>query len=187
MHWCISYSRVRSCAFVFVCVRPCAFVFAFAADVRSLRAMRKTKPTPSPDLPTAPAREAVRTPLFWLLYDNHARLSENWAGNRVKWATVCAWAAAHGVPDQPPNAVRMTWARVCAEKAHERAKWEAKPRPVHLRSPAVNQPPAVAVPVTNPPNRSHPAPAQTNPGEEFDVEQHLADIRATIAHRSGRS
>lgn len=149
--------------------------------------MRKTKPTPSPNLPAAPAREAVRTPLFWLLYDNHARLSEEWNGNRVRWATVCAWAAAHGVPDQPPNAVRMTWARVCAAKAHERAKREAKQRPAHARSPATSKAPPVAAPAANLPNRSHPPTAQINPGEEFDVEQHLADVQATIARRSGRS
>ena len=186
MQWCISDSRVRSCAFVFAGVRSRAFVCAFAADVRSLRAMRKTKPTPSPDLPGAPAREAVRTPLFWLLYDNHARLSENWDGNRVRWATVCAWAAAHGVPDQPTNAVRMTWARVCAVKAHEKAKREAKPRPAHLRSPAISQPPPVAAPVTNPPTRSQPTPAQADAGQAFDADAYIAEMRADLAHRSGR-
>lgn len=146
--------------------------------------MRKTKPTPSPNLPAAPARKAVRTPLFWLLHDNHARLSEDWDGNRVRWATVCAWAAAHGVPDQQPNAVRMTWARVCAAKAHEKAKREAKQRPAYVRSPATSHPPPVAAPA---PNRSHPPLAQPNPGTEFDIEQHLADVQATIARRSGRS
>ena len=156
-------------------------MFAFAAVVRSLPTMRKTKPTPSPDLLAAPAREAVRTPLFWLLYDNHARLSETWDGNRVRWATVCAWAAAHGVPDQPPDAVRMTWARVCAAKAHEKAKREAKQRPAPMRSPAVNHVPAIAPP---PQSRSQPSAPQETP--QSDVERRMALMRAKINQRSGR-
>lgn len=169
---------------MFCYVRLRSTVFAFAAAVRSLPVMRKTKPTPNTDLPAAPAREAVRTPLFWLLYDNHARLSGTWGSNRVRWPAVCAWAAAHGVPDQRPDAARMTWARVCAVKAQERADREARQRPAHVRSPAVNQPPAMAAP---PPNRLQPAPAQGSPGQGFDPDEHIARLRATIAQRSGRS
>lgn len=169
---------------MFCCVRLRSLVFAFAAAMRSLPDMRKTKPTPNPDLPAAPAREAVRTPLFWLLYDNHARLSETWGSNRVRWPAVCAWAAAHGVPDQRSDAARMTWARVCAVKAQEKADREARQRPAHVRSPAVDQAPPVAAPALN---RSQPAPAQSGPGQEFDPDEHIAKLKATIARRSGRS
>jgi len=145
--------------------------------------MRKTKPTPSPDLPAAPAREAVRTPLFWLLYDNHARLSETWGSNRVKWPAVCAWAAAHGVSDQRPNAARMTWARVCSVRAQEKADREAKQRPAHVRSPAASHAPAVAAPLPSLPNRSQPTPAQGM----ASAEERVAALNAIIERRSGRS
>ncbi len=170
-------------SFMCVRVRWRAFVCAFAAAVCSLSAMRKTKPAPSLDLPAAPAREAVRTPLFWLLYDNHARLSETWSSNRVSWPAVCVWAAAHGVADQRPNAVRMTWARVCAVRAQEKADREARQRPAHVRSPASNQTPGVVAPVVNPPNRSQPAPAQ---GRASGAER-VAALNAIINQRSGRS
>ncbi len=164
-----------------VCVRWGAFACVRVRTRRlQLSGMRKTKPTPSPNLPAAPAREAVRTPLFWLLYDSHARLSENWDGNRIRWAAVCAWAAAHGVPDQLPNAVRMTWARVCAAKAHEKAKREAKQRPAYARSPPTSQPPPVAA---SSPNRSHPPPAQGAASAEDVVDE----LNAFIRRRSGRS
>jgi hypothetical protein len=151
----------------------------------------------APALPSTILRDNARSPLFWLLYEHHDALTETWRHRRANWLAVCTWAAEERIADQDgklikadaarADAARKTWERVCAVKAQEKARQEAKPRPVHLRSPAVNQPPAVAVAVVNPPNRSHPPPAQDSPGEEFDVEQHMADIRATIAHRSGRS
>jgi hypothetical protein len=150
--------------------------------------MRKTKPPPNPDLPAIPTRDAVRTPLFWLLYEHHKALAENWRGHRVKWPAVCAWAAAHGVCDQHGNAilpgtVKKTWARVCALVEHEKAEREARQRPAHLRSPAVNQAPAIAVAVVNPSNRSQPAPAQ----EMASAEERVAALNAYIRQRSGRS
>lgn len=151
----------------------------------------------APALPSTILRDNARSPLFWLLYEHHDALTETWRHRRANWLAVCTWAAEEQVADQNgkpikadaarADAARKTWDRVRVVKAQEKAERDAKPRPVHLRSPTVSQAPAVAPRVTNPPNRSHPAPAQTSPGEEFDVEQHLADIRATIAHRSGRS
>ncbi len=155
--------------------------------------MRKTKTaSKKADLPDTVLLGQERSRLFWLLYGHHAVLETRWRGRRVDWRAVCAWAIAEGgmnAKGEPPtpNLAKQTWRRVCHLHGREEAERGARQRRTPLRSPAVNQPPAVAVPVTNPPNRSHPAPAQTSPGEEFDVEQHLADIRATIAHRSGRS
>ncbi len=160
----------------------------FAPALASLPAMRKTKPPPNPDLPAIPTRDAVRTPLFWLLYEHHKAFAESWRGHRVKWPTVCAWAAAHGVSDQQGNAIqpgtaKKVWARVCAVKAQEKADREARQRPAHVRSPAINQAPTVATPVVNPPNRSQPAPAQGM----ASAEERVAALNAYIRQRSGRS
>ncbi len=123
-------------------------------------------------------RETTRTPLFWLLYDRHAELSETWNGHRVKWPVVCAWIAACGVTDKQgkaiqPGAAKMCWRRVMAAKAEEEAEQAAKPTPAYVRSPAVTRAPA----------RPQPAPAQGND----DVEERMRLMRATINRRSGRA
>ena len=152
--------------------------------------MRKTKTTPTKaDLPDAVLLGQERSRLFWLLYDHHAVLATRWRGRRVDWRAVCAWAIAEGgmnAKGEPPtpNLAKQTWRRVCDLHAREKADREARQRPAYARSPAINQAPPVAA---LSPNRSHPPAAQASPGEEFDVEQHLADIQATIARRSGRS
>jgi hypothetical protein len=92
--------------------------------------------------PPPPFRDFVRTPLFWLLYDRHAELSEAWRGSRVRWPVVCAWVAAHGVTDREgkaiqPGAAKMCWRRVCAAKVEEQAEQAAKPTPAPVRSPAI--------------------------------------------------
>lgn len=154
--------------------------------------MRKAKTTPQKaDLPDAVLLGQERSRLFWLLYDHHAVLETRWRGRRVDWRAVCAWAVAEGsmnAKGEPPtpNLAKQTWRRVCHLHAWEKADREARPRPVHLRSPAVNQAPAVAAPVANPPNRSHPPPAQADAGQEFDADAYIAEMRAGLAHRSGR-
>ena len=158
--------------------------------------MRKKAAAP-PALPPTILRDTTRSPLFWLLYEHHDALAETWRHRRANWLAVCAWAAEQQTTDRDgeplkvdaarADAARKTWERVCAVKAQEKADREARQRPAYARSPAISKAPPVAAPAVNPLNRSHPAPAQTNPGEEFDVEQHLADVQATIAHRSGRS
>lgn len=141
--------------------------WAFAADPASLRVMKKN---PTLDRLIQMTRETTRTPLFWLLYDRHAELSETWCGHRVRWPVVCAWVASCGVTDKQgkalaPGAVKMTWRRVCAAKAEEQA---AKPAPAPVR-------PSYA--------RPQPAPtqAQTSAGER------VAALNAIIDRRSGRT
>ena len=148
----------------------------------------------APALPPAILRDTARSPLFWLLYEHHDALAETWRHRRANWRAVCAWAAEQQVPDRDgkpiiadaarADAARKTWERVCAVKAQEEAERQARQRPAHVRSPAVNHAPAVAA---LPPNRSQPAPAQSGPGQEFDPDEHIAKLKATIARRSGRS
>ena len=155
--------------------------------------MRKKASAP-PALPPTILRDTARSPLFWLLYEHHDALAETWRHRRANWLAVCAWAAERQTLDRDgkplrvdaagADAARKTWERVCAVKAQEKADREARQRPAYVRTPAINQPPLVAAPS---PNRSHPPAAQPNPGADFDVEQHLADVQATIARRSGRS
>ena len=155
--------------------------------------MRKKAPAATA-LPPVILRDNVRSPLFWLLYEHHDALVETWRNRRANWLAVCTWAAEQQTTDRNgeplkvdaarADAARKTWERVCAVKAQEKADREARQRPAYVRSPATSQPPPVAAPS---PNRSHPPAAQPNPGGEFDVEQHLADVQATIARRSGRS
>lgn len=164
----------------------------FAPDAASLPDMRKAKPQPDPDPLAAPIRGAVRTPLFWLLYEHHEALAANWRGHRVKWPDVCAWATAHGVSDKRGNAIKPTaakkaWVRVQALKAREQAEREAKRRPSIHPTPRQTLPPPVATPRALPPDRSHPAPAQgTGQVDEADLERRMALTQATINRRSGR-
>lgn len=122
-------------------------------------------------------RETTRTPLFWLLYDRHAELSEAWRGHRVRWPTVAAWVTACGLTDRQgkpiqPGAVKMTWRRVCAALAEEQA---AKPVPAPVRSP----PPTPA-------RGGYVVPRAPEPTEPYDPEKAMEAIRETIARRSGR-
>lgn len=155
------------------------------------------KPSPPPDLPPpAVLHGTARTPLFWLLYEHHEMLTESWRHRRASWPEVCSWAAGRQVLDRDgkpvkPHAARKTWARVCDLKEQERADREAKQRPAPARSPTVKRVPPgavppVAAPVTNPPTRSQPTPAQADAGQEFDADQYIAEMRADLAHRSGR-
>jgi hypothetical protein len=143
--------------------------------------MRKAKPQPDPDLPAAPIRGAVRTPLFWLLYEHHEALAESWRGHRVRWPEVCAWAAAHGVSDKQGNAIQPTaakkaWVRVQALKAREKAEREARHRPSLNPTPRSTLPPAVGAPTR----------AEVPRAPQSDVERRLAEMKATINRRSGR-
>ena len=120
-------------------------------------------------------RESTRTPLFWLLHDRHAELSETWQGNRVRWPVVCAWVTSCGITDKQgkalsPGAVKMTWRRVCAAVAEEQA---AKPVPALVRSPAVTRP-SYAMP--------QPASAQG----DTSVEERMRLMKEKINRRSGR-
>lgn len=131
----------------------------------------------SKKLPPIPIRDFVRTPLFWLLYDHHAELSETWRGSRVRWPVVCAWATASGVTDREgrplqPGAVKMCWRRVCAAKVEEQAEQTAKPTPAPVRSPVVNRVPAMP----------QSAPAQ----RDDSVAERMALMTAKINQRSGR-
>ena len=150
----------------------------------------------APALPSTILRDNARSPLFWLLYEHHDALTETWRHRRANWLAVCTWAAEEQIADQDgkpikadaarADAARKTWDRVCAVKAQEKVRQEAKPRPVHLRSPAVSQAPVVTPRVTNPPNppnRSHPAPAQGM----ASAEERVAALNAIIDQRSGRS
>ena len=154
--------------------------------------MRKKAPAP-PALPPAILRDTARSPLFWLLYEHHDALVETWRHRRANWLAVCAWAAEQQVADHDgkpikvdaarADAARKIWERVCTAKAQEKADREAKQRPAYARSPAVNQAPAVAAPVANLPNRSHPAPAKGM----ASAEERVAALNAIIDQRSGRS
>lgn len=151
--------------------------------------MRKAKVPPG--IPEPVLQGSERSALFWFLYQHHDTLLEKWSGRRVDWNLVSAWAEAQQAWDRNeqtprPNTARKTWERVRTLVAHEKAEREAKPRPVYLRSPASSQAPAVAPRVTNPPNRSHPAPAQVDAGQGFDADEYIAEMRADLAHRSGR-
>lgn len=135
---------------------------------------------PKLNLAPPPFRDFVRTPLFWLLYDHHAELSETWRGSRVRWPVVCAWVAARGVTDREgkaiqPGAAKMCWRRVMAAKAEEEEEAEqaAKPAPAYVRPPAVARAPAMP----------QPAPAQGNDS----VEERMRFMRATINRRFGRA
>lgn len=148
--------------------------------------MRKAKVPPG--IPEPVLQGSERSALFWLLYQHHDALTQKWKGRRVDWNLVSAWAETQQAWDRNgqtprPNTARKTWERVRALVAHERAEREAKPRPTYLRSPAVNQAPPVTAPSPNPPNRSHPAPAQGMPS----AEERVAALNATINRRSGRS
>lgn len=154
----------------------------FAADPASLPAMCKIKTPPNPDLPAAPTRDAVRTPLFWLLYEHHEPFAEGWRGHRVKWPAVCAWAAAHGVSDQQGNAIqpgtaKKAWARVCALKAQEKAEREAR------RRPSLNPTPRQTLP---PPPVAAPTRAEVPETPQSDAEKRMALMQARINQRSGR-
>ena len=120
-------------------------------------------------------RETTRTPLFWLLYDRHAELSETWNGHRVKWPVVCAWITACGVTDKQgkaiqPGAAKMCWRRVCASKAQEQAEQQAKLRPAPV-----------------PARPSYAALRPPEPKGEREVQEMVDGIRETIYRRSGRS
>ena len=115
-------------------------------------------------------RDTTRTPLFWLLYDRYAELSETWHGHRVKWPVVAAWVQACGLTDRQgkaiqPGAIKMTWRRVCAAKAEEQA---AKPAPAPVRSSYA---------------RPQPAPTQA----QTSAEERVAALNAIIDRRSGRT
>lgn len=178
MQWCISISGVPSAA---VHVPPRAFRSArvpsrspFAPGPGSVRAMSKN---PKPNFPPPPVRDFVRTPLFWLLYDHHAELSETWRGSRVRWPVVCAWAAARGVADRQgkpiqPGAAKMCWRRVCAAKAEEGARQAARPRP------------APAAPVR--PSYAAPPRVPEPPLTDDEVQRRINSMRETIYRRSGR-
>ncbi len=151
--------------------------------------MRKTKTTPKKaDLPDSVLLGQERSRLFWLLYDHHAVLETRWRGRRVDWRAVCAWAVAEGGMNAKgglptPNLAKQTWRRVCHLRAREKAEREARQRPAHLRSPVVNQTPAVVAAVVNSSNRSQPAPTQ----EVASAEERVAALNAYIRQRSGRS
>ena len=152
--------------------------------------MRKVKTTPKKaNLPDAVLLGQERSRLFWLLYDHPPVLEARWRGRRVDWRAVCAWAVteccltANGEPPTP-NLAKQTWRRVCHLHAREKAERETRQRMAYVRSPVVNQVPPVAA---LPPNRSQPVPAQSGPGQEFDPDEHIANLKATIARRSGRS
>ena len=154
--------------------------------------MRKKAPAP-PALPPAILRDTARSPLFWLLYEHHDALVETWRHRRANWLAVCTWAAEQQIADHDgklirvdaarADAARKTWERVCVAKAQEKADREAKPRPAYARSPTISQPPPVAAPADNPPNRSHSAPAKGM----ASAEERVAALNAIIDRRSGRS
>ncbi len=162
---------------------------AVRSRARQGLAMRKKTPG-SPTLPPAILRDTARSSLFWLLYEHHDALVETWRHRRANWLAVCAWAAEQQIADRDgkpiradtarADAARKTWERVCAVKAQEKADREARQRPAHVRSPAINQAPTVATPVAN---RSQPAPAQGM----ASAEERVAALNAYIRQRSGRS
>lgn len=148
--------------------------------------MRKAKVPPGVPEPVLQGSE--RSALFWLLHQHHDTLSEKWNGRRVDWNLVSVWAETQQAWDRNgqtphPNTARKTWQRVRALVEREKAEREAKRHPARMRSPAINQAPAVAAPVVNPPNRSHPAPAQGM----ASAEERVAALNAIIDRRSGRS
>lgn len=148
--------------------------------------MRKAKVPPG--IPEPVLKGSERSALFWLLYQHHDALWDKWNGRRVDWKLVSAWAETQQAWDRngrtpQPDTAQRTWHRVRALIARERAEQQAKPRSAHLRSPTINQAPAVAAPATNPPNRSHPAPAQGM----ASAEERVAALNAIIDRRSGRS
>ena len=154
--------------------------------------MRKAKTTTKASVPDAVLLGQERSRLFWLLYEHHAELEATWRVRRVNWRAVCAWAVTEGgmnaKGDPPtPKLAKLTWERVCQLHARERAAREARQRPSHARSPAVNQAPPVAPSWATPPNRSHPPEAQgAGQTEEADLERRMALTRAMINRRSGR-
>ena len=185
MQWCISYScglpRASKGRYGPPWAAAGSCESPFAPDPASLPDMRKAKPQPDPDPLAAPIRGAVRTPLFWLLYEHHEALAENWRGHRVKWLEVCAWAAAHGVSDKRGNAIQPTaakkaWVRVQALKAREKAEREANRRPSLYPTPRSTLPPPVAAPTQ----------AEVPKTPQSDVEERKAIMRAQINRQSGR-
>lgn len=139
-----------------------------------------------PEIPETVLRSTERSPLFWLLHQHHAVLAARWKVQRVDWKAVCTWAGTQQAWDRTgsipkPGTAQKTWQRVCRQHAREKAEREAKLRPAHLRSPAVNHVPVIAPP---PQSRSHPpAPQETS---QSDVERRMALMQATINRRSGR-
>jgi len=137
--------------------------------------MRKTKTPPTPSSPATLTRDAIRTPLFWLLYEHHDALVASWRGHRVKWPVVCAWAAEQQVSAEAEIA-RKTWARVCALKAREKAEREARQRLPLVPTPRQTSPPPVAAPTR----------AAVPETPQSDVERRMALMQAKINQRSGR-
>lgn len=113
--------------------------------------MRK-KPAPIEPLPEAVGRGTERSALFWLFYDRHAEIVARWEGRRICWPTMCTWAIERKAwvrTGEPPKTktAKVTWARVCALKAREAARRQAKQRPARVPTPRTNVPPPTPAPV----------------------------------------
>ena len=146
--------------------------------------MRKAKV--SPGVPEPVLKGSERSALFWLLYQHHDALWDKWNGRRVDWKLVSAWAEAQQAWDRngrtpQPDTAQRTWHRVRALVAREKAERQAKQRPAHVRSPAINHVPVIAPP---PQSRSQPPAPQETP--QSDVERRMAEMKAMINRRSGR-
>jgi len=77
------------------------------------------------------ARPKERSSLFWWLVENHQWLLEQRGlHKRIMWAALCPEFAALGLTDRtgkPPNpkSAKLTWERVCKEKARIEARQAA--------------------------------------------------------------
>lgn len=153
------------------------------------------------------SRGADRSPLFWWMVEHHAETARAAQGRRMPWAALCAQFAAFGLVDghgnpPSPEAARRTWRLVKAEMARAQAAPAPPAPPPRPRAPLGWQPPVVTpTPVASPrppgndwlprdgpaaAERAAPPDRGSRPGTpENPTEQRLAELRRTLAERSG--
>ncbi len=108
------------------------------------------------------ARGPERSPLFYFLYDNHAKIVQASVGRRIRWKPIQVLISQLGLTDgdgkpATPERIRQTWYLVRKEAAKQRALRQARDSLPSLmartRRPSADWlPPALSQPSAPPPS-----------------------------------